>query len=469
MHSQTTRAFGPAEQLLDALDRVSTCTFVCAVCVRGVLTEAGLMRALRALEQRHPMLRAKVVRGRGKPRLVLGEAAPIPLRLVDGPQEAWKRLAEAALAHRDWPDAGPRAELTWLRHSANHSTLLLAMHHIVSDGTSGMIALRDLLSLVAEPKDDIEALPAPEQLAFFPSGHFGWRSWWRALALTFRSLFMPKPRRLRSVARAPMGMRRVHLDTLHLGVPRTAQLSKRARQDGVSVHGVLCAALAQAICAELGQSGHQRICHPVDLRRHLRQVASERPAIGEAVGYYVSALHTDHEVAAGASLLVLAREIMQRVREKQAQGEPLLAATHLGPLFTRIAQHVPCEPFRDLAEQRIFLGTFLLSNIGALESTVDMPARLGLGTAALELENAWFVLAGSVMHALVASASSFRGKLDIHLNSLQPFVTAASAARVLAGTERRLRQYAPVPYATLSSNEDTDPQGAVRFARQQQV
>lgn len=456
------RAFAPAEEMLDALDRASTCNFTCAVQVRGVLSESAITRALRALERRHPLLRARVVRGTGTPELVPGEGAPIPLQIVDGPLEAWKHVSEAALSRRDWPDDGPRAELTWVRHAAARSTLHLACHHIASDGTSGMIALRDLLMLVAEPNDATEPVPAPSQVEFYPRWFKGFRGFLRALVLVLKGLFLAKPRRIRDVARAPLGMRRVHLDSLQLEPPVTSQLRARAKQDGVSVHALLCAAMAQAICVEIGEPAHQRILHPIDLRRYFREFNRGGPEIGEAFGYYVSGVYTDHDVGPRSSLLELAREIAERLREKKASGEPLLAASHLGPFLTRITRRMPRARFRQLVENQIFLGTFLLSNLGRVETAANLPEQIG----AVRIENAWFALAGSVMHALLGATTMFRGTLNLHLTSVQPFVSTAAAARVLAGVERRLRQYAPVTYVMLSPNEDTYPQRSKRVVRQ---
>jgi hypothetical protein len=284
LSSERVRTFVPAEKMVDALDRTSTSNFTMMARVDGVLTEPALTRALRALELRHPLLRARIERAGGKLDFVLGEGAPTPLSVADGPESDWQPLAEATLEHRVWSDDGPRMELTWLRHDAQRSTLLLCFHHVVSDGMSAAIVVRDLLSILVDQQINDAPLASPGQLAFYPSRYRGWRVLWRAVRFALKLVFMRRPRRLRAVREAPLTNRRVQLNGLRMSGDLMGQLRSRAKLDDISVHGLLCAALAQATGAELGTSARQRILHPVDLRRYVEQTGSDRPGIGDAVG-----------------------------------------------------------------------------------------------------------------------------------------------------------------------------------------
>src|SRR5262245_3241675 len=96
-----------AERMADVFDRAATLNFCCVIRVRGPLSEAALIGALRSLERRHPLLRARIARSsRAQPSFVFGEGRPIPLQVERGDVSAWKPLAERALAHRVWPDTG---------------------------------------------------------------------------------------------------------------------------------------------------------------------------------------------------------------------------------------------------------------------------------------------------------------------------------------------------------------------------
>src|SRR5262245_40805027 len=164
------RPLCPAERATDVFDRASTLNFTAVARVRGHLTPERLTGAVRALEAKHPLLRARIDR-EGELRYVPGEAAPIPLQVEHASASDWSRFAAQTLEHKIWPDEGPRAELTWLDHGEGRSTLLLCLHHLVSDGSSGIIAMRDLLGFVADPAAVPEVVPSPGQRAFYPVGH----------------------------------------------------------------------------------------------------------------------------------------------------------------------------------------------------------------------------------------------------------------------------------------------------------
>jgi hypothetical protein len=422
---------------MDHLDRASTLNFTCIARVRGVLTDRALTRGLRLLEAKHPLLRARIARRWGLPRFVLGEAAPIPLRVEIGSEEDWRPLAEASLMHREWPDQGPRAELIWLRHTDDQSTLIFCLQHVVGDGLSAMIALRDLLFLAGAPVNEVEPIPSPGVGAFLPSWSHNLRQLVRALVLQFAYFLKPWPRRLRAVWFASMRRRRVHLDSLLLRSDVSARLTARAKREGTSVHGVLCAAVAQATSRELGGCAQQRILHPVDLRRHLIDLGSDAPEIGDAVGCYAAAIQTDHRVDADRPLATIASEITHSVRRHKAASEPLLVASHLGPSLVRVTRFMDRLSFRAIAEALIFRGTFSLSNLGSLDNTA-LAGRIG----ELEVEGLSIISAGSVMHSMTLTALTFRGALDLQLCSVEPFVPRSTVARVLADTERRLTAYA---------------------------
>lgn len=53
--------------------------------------------------------------------------------------------AEVETQHETWPLGGPRVRCVRLRHSDADSTLLLTFHHVVADGKSGVVVMRDLI------------------------------------------------------------------------------------------------------------------------------------------------------------------------------------------------------------------------------------------------------------------------------------------------------------------------------------
>lgn len=423
--------------MTDRFDRASTLNFTTVARVRGPLSEAQLQRALRCLEMRHPLLRAQLVRAEGETSLAAG-GAEIPLQIIDAGEAQVAAAAAGSLEHRDWSDAGPRAELTWFRHGHELGTLLLCLHHVVSDGSSGVLAMRDLLSFVAggDP-NTVAVLPSPGQDSFLPASQAELRASFLQQAAAGGA---PRPRpaaRVGSLHDVPFEQRKVGLRRLQLSLAESEALSSRARSEGATVHGVLTAALSLAVAAEQPDASFQRIAHPVDLRRYLRALDPHAPTVGEAVGYYVSSVTTEHELTSSHSLSELAREITSAVRAAKSAGEPLLSAPIRGPYMVERTAAMDVPSFRAFAEQKVFGNTYGLTNLGRLEL---------LGVAAqireLEVEDLFFVAAHSVMAMFGGSAVSFRGRIALQLTHVMPFVSAELADRLLQRVQEQLQQYA---------------------------
>ncbi len=411
------RQLQPCERMVDAFDRASTLNFSIVATVRGPLDAATLRAGLRALEQRHPLLRARVVREGMR---FEDDAAEIPLLEEHGDVDT--RIA-ASLDHRLWPDAGPRAELVWFPAAR---TLMLTLHHLVSDGSSGMLAMRDLLRLIATPTR--EQIPSPGMSALLPKGHGGLRDKLSTAKLLVSEMFH-KPHRLGDYAH-PFSARRAIVHRMKVDV---VGLRARAKRDGATVHGVLCGALALGVATQVGREHVQRIVHPVDMRRYRRGHAS----VGEAVGYYVSSLESDHTLAHGRTLPSLAAEISQAVLRKKAQGVPLWTAPIAGPLLASRGAKMGSQRFREVAESKVLLNTFSLTNLGPLES-LDIEAHYG----SLELEDLYFVAAGSVLSTLGGAASTFRDQLSLQIGAVTPILSEAATRAISEHAFALLQDYA---------------------------
>jgi hypothetical protein len=157
------------------------------------------------------------------------------------------------------------------------------------------------------------------------------------------------------------------------------------------------------------------------------------------VGYYVTSVDTDHVLDAKRPLAQLAAEISHAVQRKKARGEPLLTAPLAGPIFTERAASMGLERFRQLAEQRVLINTFSLTNLGVLEQ-LDVSKRHG----ALTVEDLYFVAAGSVLCTLGASASSFRDELSFQQTSEAPVVDDETARSLFERTCARIEGFVSV-------------------------
>ncbi|HET9225028.1 MAG TPA: condensation domain-containing protein, partial [Thermoanaerobaculia bacterium] len=125
-----------------------------AVGMRGRLDVAALAAALGEIVRRHESLRTSFPAVSGEPVQSIAEAAPFDLPLVDlqalpEPEREASRLA-AAEARRPFDlGRGPLLRMTLLRKAAEEHVALVAMHHIVSDGWSMGVLVRELGTLYA--------------------------------------------------------------------------------------------------------------------------------------------------------------------------------------------------------------------------------------------------------------------------------------------------------------------------------
>ncbi|PZO15513.1 MAG: hypothetical protein DCF25_13600 [Leptolyngbya foveolarum] len=128
-----------------------------AIRLRGQLRRDLLARSLNEVRRRHTILRSRFVNINGQPRQVIPpwqEAALIPLDLVDLQNLSDLEQASAIQHHTDKltqhafdlsQDEPVRFVL--LRLAENHHRLLVGMHHIVSDGWSKGLLIKEVATL----------------------------------------------------------------------------------------------------------------------------------------------------------------------------------------------------------------------------------------------------------------------------------------------------------------------------------
>jgi amino acid adenylation domain-containing protein len=116
--------------------------------IRGPLDFDRLRAALAELSRRHEALRTRFPADEdGRPRVVIEDVVEVPLRLVDAPTEvaAQALIDRAATEPFDLAD-GPLLRSLLVRLADDDHLLLLCQHHIVGDGWSVDVLLRDLIT-----------------------------------------------------------------------------------------------------------------------------------------------------------------------------------------------------------------------------------------------------------------------------------------------------------------------------------
>jgi hypothetical protein len=199
----------------------------------------------------------------GEPHFRKSVAGAIPLEVVYHAPTDWTAIAAAQLARPFDPSQAPlmRAALVY---GVERSTIILCAHHSIADGLSLTYFFRDLLRAVAgetvilkQEGSDLEHLV---ERRFAATG---------APSQSSSADGRPVSRALTPYRKSNGS--RPYMEPLRFTRKATAQLRDRARTEGCSIHGALCAAFVSAHSnltpTEPGLP--LRVSSPGDIRRRL--------------------------------------------------------------------------------------------------------------------------------------------------------------------------------------------------------
>ncbi|MGZ3457554.1 MAG: amino acid adenylation domain-containing protein, partial [Archangium sp.] len=287
-----------------------------ALHMRGALDVRALQRGFDELVRRHESLRTSFGSEAGQPLQVISPAAPLRLDVVDltclpsSEREAEaRRLAEVeALAPFDLA-RGPLLRTTLLRLQSTEHLLLLTMHHIVSDGWSMGLLVREMAALYEAFRAG-EPSPLPE-LTLQYADYAAWqREWLRAEALEAqRSWWLQRmegaPQALELPTDKPRPAVRSHRGALFRTTfsPRlTGALHTLGRREGATLFMTLLAGFQVLLSRYSGQTD---IVVGSDIANRNR---SETEGL---IGFFVNQLAMRTRLEGNPSF----RELLARVRE----------------------------------------------------------------------------------------------------------------------------------------------------------
>lgn len=333
--------------------------------LRGRLDDLALQRSLDDILRRHESLRTGFVATDGVPMQVVHPPRPWPLAraevaLADPAQAAMaaERLcAEDAARPLDLHGGAPARALL-VRVAESHHLLAVTIHHIVSDGWSLGVFVRELAALYAAHAGGAPAalppLPityadhaAQERRLVEQGGHASLAYWRRQLEGAPSSLDLPldHPRPARQTFRGA-GCRH------RFGVPLSQRLNQCAREQGVTAFTVLLAAF-QVLLGRL--SGQDDLCIGVPVAGRTR--AETEPLIGAFINTVVVRTRLQPE----SSFVGLLGEVRATLLDAHAHGDLPFEAV-VGEL----------APERDLSRPPLF--QVMLNQLGMMESrTIALP------------------------------------------------------------------------------------------------
>ena len=328
-----------------------------AVRLKGVLDRTALERALNALVERHEVLRTVFVSVDGEPRQQILPKCPIALHVIDlsdrqrEERESHVRLQQSEETSRKFNlRSGPLVRACLLRLAQDEHVLLVTMHHIVSDGWSVGVALRELSALYGRfrdgKEDTLQALPI--QYADYAQWQREWLQgelsarqlgYWRdRLAGAPPELTLPTDR-----ARPPAQSYRGENVKFGLDASLVRRLRALAHGHDMTLFMVLYAGWA-VLLSRLSGLDDIVVGTPVANR--------QRPELESLIGFFVNTVVLRAGVDTGARL----EEFLARVRETT-----LGAYANQDVPFEKIVEVL--QPQRSLGRNPIFQVMFALHNV----------------------------------------------------------------------------------------------------------
>ncbi|HZF14077.1 MAG TPA: amino acid adenylation domain-containing protein, partial [Thermoanaerobaculia bacterium] len=330
-----------------------------ALRVEGPLGSAVLALALGEIVRRHEALRTVFAAPAGLPVQLIRPAAPFRLPVVDlsglatAEREALARTLTREEADRPFDlnaqNGGPLLRGRLLRLAAGDHVVALTVHHIVSDGWSMGVLVRELTALYAA-----FAQGRPSPLPELPVQYADFALWQRAwltgevleseVAFWRRQLLGLPPRlelpadRPRPAVQSFRGAAR----PVRLPDELTRQAQRLGRREGATLFMVLLAGF-EALLARYSGQEDLAVGTPVAGRTHRE--------IEELIGFFVNTLVLRGDLTGAPAF----RELLGRVR-----ATALAAHTHQDVPFEKLVQEL--TPERSLAHTPLFQVMLTLQN-----------------------------------------------------------------------------------------------------------
>jgi len=404
-----------------------------AVRLKGRLNLAALEQSLNEIVKRHESLRTTFGKVGGRPTQVIAPTLTIELPVVDlrklpaGERETEVRRRVTAEAQRPFDlSQGPLLRGTVLRLGDEEHVGLLTMHHIVSDGWSTGILVREVATLYvafcAGGSSPLTALPI--QYADFAH----WQRLWLQGEILESQIAYWKEQLAGAPAQIdlPTDYSRPAVQTFR-GAHQSLVLPKRlkdgfkaiGRQEGVTLFMAMLAAFKILLHRYTSQDD-VIVGTPIANRNRLETEG--------LIGFFVNALVLRTDLSGNPSF----REILRRVREVC-----LGAYGHQDLPFDRLVEELHVK--RDLSRNPLFQVMFVLHN--ASLRTIELPG-LTLSPVEGDSETAHFDLTLQILDTEQGLTAAFVYNTDLF--------EAATIARMLGNFQTLLEAIVADPEQRLS-------------------
>ncbi|HEY0604990.1 MAG TPA: non-ribosomal peptide synthase/polyketide synthase, partial [Herpetosiphonaceae bacterium] len=354
--------------------------------VRGVLDAGAMQQALSALVARHESLRTVFAETDAQPVQVILPPLAVPLPVVELPADSpavVRTLVEQAIDEPFDLAQGPLLRARLLRWQSEDArtehVFVLVLHHIVSDGWSQGILIRELATLYQAlvQHEQVDLPPLPIQYADYAVWQRQWLQgsvleqqlgYWRQQLADVSPLDLPT-----DYPRPPVTTAQGAQTSFVLPAPLSSDLQRLSQRHGATLFMTLLAAFDVLLYRYSGQT---------DIAIGTPIAGRVRPELEDLIGFFVNTLVLRTDLAGQPTFV----EVLRRVRTTALQ-----AYAQQDVPFELVVDAL--QPERDLSRTPLFQVMFVLQN--APQTRIDLP-ELRLESAATEHHTAKFDLTLSV-------------------------------------------------------------------------
>ncbi|MGD2090259.1 MAG: condensation domain-containing protein [Candidatus Aminicenantes bacterium] len=423
------RPLSTFEKALWLIDRASSQNFVIVARISGTLKESILRQALDIVQQRHPPLQCRIKTG-DVPEFVTEDVPQIPLRVVKRKHEHhWVEEAEEeSIRPLPWT-TGPLVRMVLLQ-SGDKCDLLASFFHVIADGLSGINFFHNLLRVAGKlssgntPATESPLPELPSTLDLLKKD------------LQYKKDYTEPPHHVNykpvelPADRDPSTGREIsRLIPKILSTTTTKKIITRCKENKVSVHEALCAALMQTVVEHIRESlevpekGPLLIgcITPVNIRHRFKI------SIGEDIGNFISASYHYQLIDDNSSLWDAARVVKKSLAWELEYGKDVEALLNIKNFFKE--NSTPEDMARDMDK---VVPPLTVTNMGR----IDIPEKYGN----LFLEE---------MHAVSSLyprknrfsiiVTTFRGQMTMDCHYSEPFLSKERARLIVKKIIKRLK------------------------------
>ena len=335
-----------------------------AILIEGTIDQAALRKSLNEIVRRHEVLRTTFAMNNGEPVQRIAPELSVSIPLIDLEQypeqdreDALDRLVNAETSSPFDLAAGPLMRVVLFRLAEERHVLLFNLHHIVSDGWTTGILIKEMAALYAAFSSSLPS-PLPElpvQYADFALWQRDWLSgdrlenerafWKQQLKGAHASLELPTDR-----PRPHVRTSRGATHQLSLPADLSAAVRKLAQQERVTPYVILLSVWASLLGKYSGKD---------DIVIGSPHANRSRTELEDLIGFFVNTLVLRADLSGNPTFL----ELVARLRDVT-----ISAQQHQDLPFEKLIEELHLE--RDLSRTPLFQVAFVFQNAPSAEMAV---------------------------------------------------------------------------------------------------